>query len=553
MEECDDGDGMDGNACTNACTDAECGDNIEFVGVEECDDGLNGINTDACVDMCEDAACGDGYVWEGVEECDDDNLDNTDACLASCQDAACGDGFTHAGTEDCDDGNVINTDACTNVCELAACGDGFIQAGEACDDGNTAPLDGCDAVCNTEPVCGDGDITHSEECDDGNTTDDDGCGHSCLVERCGDELVQFSLGEECDDGNLGNGDGCDATCQAEPFVTTAPVLVSDVLSCTTSVANAARKIAVDGSGIIYVIMQCGTSAYVSVSTDRGASFSMPLDLSADLPNAPVTVAQATITTGAGAVAYAALMLNTGEVYLRVSEDDGASWTQALIGQATSTSTGLSLQAFNDDIYVGFSGSGGVAVARNHARGVGGFDTTLVGMSIAFFDVLLDVMTGDVIVAADTPGFHVRRSSDGAVTFDPEVNPAGQQYFSDWAAGNGMIFAVGIHLGAMGQSDRIHVIDAATMISSEVFGLPVVGTAQSRSVTADALGNAFVASQLDGGGVQLDRLPAGGAVFDTPRLLDATAGSPIAAPLPGSQGVAVVYTVGTQVFATVQAY
>jgi len=42
-------------------------------------------------------------------------------------------------------------------------------------------------------------------------------------------------------------------------------------------------------------------------------------------------------------------------------------------------------------------------------------------------------------------------------------------------------------------------------------------------------------------------------FDTPRLLDVAGGSPIAAPLPGNQGAVVVYTVGTDVWVTVQAY
>src|SRR6185369_1491204 len=102
-----------------------------------------------------------------------------------------------------------------------------------------------------------------------NTADGDGCGHSCKLERCGDGLVQFSRGEQCDDGNTADGDGCDATCQTEPFVTTASLKISDELSCTTATANAARKIAVDGSGNVYVVMQCGSSADVVVSNDRG--------------------------------------------------------------------------------------------------------------------------------------------------------------------------------------------------------------------------------------------------------------------------------------------
>jgi hypothetical protein len=74
-----------------------------------------------------------------------------------------------------------------------------------------------------------------------------------------------------------------------------------------------------------------------------------------------------------------------------------------------------------------------------------------------------------------------------------------------------------------------------------------------SLAADDAGNAFVASQLNGGGVQLDRLAAGATTFDTPRTIDVAGGSPITAALPGNSGAGVVYTVGTQVFVTVQAY
>ena len=36
------------------------------MGVEECDDG-NQANGDACLNVCQNAACGDGFVHEGFE------------------------------------------------------------------------------------------------------------------------------------------------------------------------------------------------------------------------------------------------------------------------------------------------------------------------------------------------------------------------------------------------------------------------------------------------------------------------------------------------------
>ncbi|MCA9689856.1 MAG: DUF4215 domain-containing protein, partial [Myxococcales bacterium] len=78
IEECDDGNHVDGDDCTNACTVAECGDGIVREGAEACDDG-NTVSTDACVD-CQLARCGDGVVHEGVEECDGAD-DCNDACI----------------------------------------------------------------------------------------------------------------------------------------------------------------------------------------------------------------------------------------------------------------------------------------------------------------------------------------------------------------------------------------------------------------------------------------------------------------------------------------
>jgi len=554
-EQCDDGNADNTDGCLNNCMTAICGDGVIHAGFEQCDDG-NGSDGDACPTTCVPARCGDGFVQAEVEQCDDGNAIDDDACRNSCVAATCGDGVVEAGVEQCDDGNGDNTDACLDTCKLATCGDGAVEAEvEQCDDGNQDDDDACRNTC-VPASCGDGVVEAGvEECDDANTADGDGCGHSCKLERCGDGLVQFSRGEQCDDGNTADGDGCDATCQTEPFVTTASLKISDELSCTTATANAARKIAVDGSGNVYVVMQCGSSADVVVSNDRGQSFSLPLDLSADLPNAPVFVSQVAINNGPSGVAYAAIMLNTGEVFLRTTEDAGATWQAAVaVGQATSTSSGLSLQSFNDDVYVGFSTGGGVAVARNHHRGSGTFDITAVGLSIAFFDLLYDIVQGTLVVAADTPGFHLRSSSDAGETFASEVNPPGQEFYSDWAIGNGRVYAVGINLGSQGDADRLYVIPTTDLTtSSAVFGLPAVSTPQTRTVAADSAGNAFVGSQLNGGGVQLDRLTVDATAFDPPRALSATGGSPVVSALPGNQGAAVVYTDGSSVYATMQVY
>lgn len=59
----------------------DCGDGIQD-GAEECDDG-NGIDNDSCTNACTLPVCGDGIVQAG-EDCDDGGNENGDGCLSDC-------------------------------------------------------------------------------------------------------------------------------------------------------------------------------------------------------------------------------------------------------------------------------------------------------------------------------------------------------------------------------------------------------------------------------------------------------------------------------------
>ena len=56
---------MTGQPCSDTCTANTCGDGDKGPG-EECDDG-NMVNTDACTNMCKSAKCGDTIIQAGVE------------------------------------------------------------------------------------------------------------------------------------------------------------------------------------------------------------------------------------------------------------------------------------------------------------------------------------------------------------------------------------------------------------------------------------------------------------------------------------------------------
>jgi len=235
-----------------ATGEAVCGNGI-LEGAEECDDG-NRIDTDGCTNLCEVAECGNGRI-EGREECDDGNLNNFDTCPSDCELPVCGDGVRE-GTEQCDDGNHVNSDECPNTCKLTFCGDGVREGKEECDDGNRNDFDACPNDC-TVAICGDGVREGTEECDDSNKIDDDGCTNDCHVVRCGDGIVQ--PGEECDDGNRINTDACTDECHrsecGDGFVQDGEECDDGNLINTDACTNACKR-AVCGDKIIQEGEEC---------------------------------------------------------------------------------------------------------------------------------------------------------------------------------------------------------------------------------------------------------------------------------------------------------
>ncbi|HEX7840776.1 MAG TPA: DUF4215 domain-containing protein [Kofleriaceae bacterium] len=222
-EDCDDGNHIDSDGCSNACSLPTCGNGIVDQG-EECDDG-NKDNTDDCRNDCVINRCGDGVVdstGTHVEQCDGAVVaqtggsrtvipTETPTCNIDCTTPSCGDGkvnhsfVTPNGPEQCDNGlgNADNGD-CTANCQVNVCGDGLRDTAgplhaEACDDGNHIDSDGCSNVC-TLPTCGNGIVDQGEECDDGNHNNNDDCRNDCVINRCGDGVVD-SAGthqEQCD-------------------------------------------------------------------------------------------------------------------------------------------------------------------------------------------------------------------------------------------------------------------------------------------------------------------------------------------------------------------
>ncbi len=210
-------------ACSedNSDDSSECGNGTVESG-EECDDG-NDIDDDECSNKCKN------------------NNGETKA--------ECGNSIVETG-EECDDGNDIDDDDCSNQCKknlkdwatpnpgpATACGDGFLEAGEICEIGQP-PAEGntgweCikkDGICvwqTPNAVCGNGIKEDGEDCDDGNNVPGDGCSKKCKTEA--DTVCRMKNGSKAkvllvQDGDtfklmLTNDGKCQATTKSNTIVT----------------------------------------------------------------------------------------------------------------------------------------------------------------------------------------------------------------------------------------------------------------------------------------------------------------------------------------------
>jgi large repetitive protein len=244
--------------CAGECGKVSwCGDGtVDASNGEECDDG-NNVDGDGCTNDCKGEqpapVCGDSTVDDG-EECDDGNTANGDGCDENCMD---------------------------EVVPDPVCGDGNLDDGEECDDGNTANGDGCDENCMDEviatPICGDSNVDDGEECDDGNTANGDGCDENCAEESSDKDTDEDGLTDKNDNcPNISNpdqedydengiGDACEAVefevtggaCSTSPTPgSTLPLLMFALLALALLLMRTSRR-AISVLSAIFVLFLAG--------------------------------------------------------------------------------------------------------------------------------------------------------------------------------------------------------------------------------------------------------------------------------------------------------
>lgn len=346
-----------------------------------------------------------------------------------------------------------------------------------------------------------------------------------------------------------NGDGCSTTCQLDGIVTVAPRAITTPLDnqlwCNLAASNTGRKAPVDQLGRFYVAMLCANEVYVAVSDDGGLTWSPPQ------ATGILHATEVALEGGAGGIAYLAA-IQAGELVLSGTTDGGHSWTPARSLDTFVVDSEVSMDAHQGTLYIAVSAPGSLRVLTGRDGVDGPFGITDVIQENAFHDIVVDKITGLVLLVSETPLFHVRVSTDGGVTFGPEYNPPGMAVVSDWAGSNGVLLGVGTVAGG----NVVHVISAHLPgFSTTVGNLPeMMMNPGGRAIDADANGNAYVVSALDDGSIQLDRLVYNASAVDADdaRLLG-TGGSPAIVALPSNNGALVAYEHMGAIYAAVVAY
>lgn len=513
---------------------------------------------DGSVLATDDSACeADDSCPQGSEGFDACMIAEGGLCVVTGNEfecTGCAPGYTVNSTADgCEDIDECQQGAVGDVaCEVATGGECTNAAGgygcTACPEEMIQTPDGLG--CEVPPVCGDGVTTGSEVCDDGNRVGGDGCRADCAgLEVCGDGKRDTATGEQCDDGNVAEDDGCSATCQLPPAETTIPtevnILGGSPLDCVLTNSNTGRKVSVDQLGHLHAVLNCEGSAHVVSSIDLGITWSAPIDTGL------TDVSEVAIEGGAPGTAYVAAITSTGLLYVETN-DSGATWSTPQVLTETAPDAEVSIDSYEDDIFIAIGQASNMAVYRSVGAAGTFFTETILAQSNAFHEIIVDPATGNVLVATDTPDFHLRLSTDHGATYAAEVNPTGSAFFSDWTLTNNIVYVSGTG-ESPGNLDAIPLSDISS--SSVIGDLPAnTSNAQSRAIDSNAVGDVFVVSALASGEIQLDRLQAGDTEFLPANVRTLPAGvSPAVAALPSNDGAVVLYGDGTHIWATVQAY
>ena len=131
LEECDDGNGVDGDGCSSACA-VETGWTCSEVTCEK--------------SVCEGGGCPVGFSGSDCAPC------KLGMYGGRCEPCMCnGNGRCLGSSGECECFAGFEAPDCTTPGPLPSCGDGWRYRTEQCDDGNNNETDGCPSIASETP------------------------------------------------------------------------------------------------------------------------------------------------------------------------------------------------------------------------------------------------------------------------------------------------------------------------------------------------------------------------------------------------------------------
>lgn len=317
------------------------------------------------------------------------------------------------------------------------------------------------------------------------------------------------------------------------------IQVNDTSSVTIDRANNTDNIAASEDGDIHVAFG-GSQVRVASSFNRGQSF-QPSILIANSPATYVAV-----ETQGNSNVYVA-WVSGGTAFLSVSTDSGATFSSP---QTVTTDAvnfrGINLAALGSDVYVQGSGGENSLVFHNGTNGIGAYTSAAVD-ALAYRKLEVDPVTGDVYSIGDYADVLIAKSTDSGATFSADATPTGSPFVSHSATA--VSFGPSGDFAFVAGNNRNGNVAAkidlqANTATSINFGNNS-GSAQGRSLAADPTGN--VIDSYNEGGVLKYRVSQDlGTTFASAVTVASGVSSNVAIN-PAFQDVLVLYQVGGDIY------
>ncbi len=320
----------------------------------------------------------------------------------------------------------------------------------------------------------------------------------------------------------------------------AGVSVNDLSgTITIDQASSSENIAASKDGDIHVAYG-GSQVRVATSLDRGSSF-QPSVLLANTPATYVAVE----TQGTSNVYVA--WVSGGSAFVSVSTDSGATFSAA---QTVTTDAlffrGINLAVVDADVYVQGSSGDNSAVFHNGTDGIGAYTSTAVD-PLANRKLEVDPTDGAVYSIGDYSDVFVAKSTDFGATFTADSTPSGgpSVFFSTTAFSFGPSGEFAFVGGNHRNGNVASKIDLNANTAASINLGNNSGNSQGRSLAADAVGN--VVDSYNEGGVMKYRVSQDlGTSFGSAVTVGSAISSNVAIN-PAFQDVLVLYQVGSDLF------